>query len=683
MVRPFRRVQHCDGTVGHDAVSIQLLDIVLYSTRGERRVLSFRPGALNIVTGDSKTGKSALIDIVDYCLGSSTCAVPEGEIRNTVAWYAIRLTDGSGQHFVARRAPDLGRATTSDAYYSLGSTVPIPEATDLAATDNIGSVIDRLTSVVGIASNLHEPPEGQTREPVTAKLRHALAFVFQPQNEISQRAFLFHQQSDHWVAQSIKDTLPYFLGAVEDDHVAAKAKLKDLRRRLREQERALARAQAVAGEGVGAAGALLAEARDVGILPPEASPQSWTDAVEVLRRAASASSVEQLARAEQSPGQAELERLNEDFRRLRHRLQRETDDLGAMKLLLADENGFSGEVQQQVSRLASLHLLAPHGEARCPLCDQAIGERVPASEELSAELRRASGQLERVVRHTPGLEALVVEQEAKISKTKRLLQENRSAREAVRRIDETLATTHDAATLRAHTLGRISLFLETLPQVEDSSQFKVEIARLQREIERIARELSDEAVQERLDSILSVISRSLTVWATRLELEHQGNPFRLDLRRLQLVADTDSGAIPMDRMGSGANWVGCHLMAHLALHSWFVRKARPVPRFLFLDQPSQVYFPAERDIEGAIDAKADEDRLAVLRMFELMRDVVAELNPGLQIIVTEHADFKEDWYQRAVVERWRNGAALIPLAWSSRSDSSPEGERIGDTGHRY
>ncbi len=86
-------------------MSIQILDIVLYSTQGDRRVLSLRPGEMNIITGDSKTGKSALISIVDYCLGSSKCAVPEGVIRNNVAWYGIRLTDGTSQHFVARRSP--------------------------------------------------------------------------------------------------------------------------------------------------------------------------------------------------------------------------------------------------------------------------------------------------------------------------------------------------------------------------------------------------------------------------------------------------------------------------------------------------------------------------------------------------------------------------------------------------
>lgn len=44
-------------------MSIQILDIVLYSTQGARRVLSLRPGEMNIITGDSKTGKSALISM--------------------------------------------------------------------------------------------------------------------------------------------------------------------------------------------------------------------------------------------------------------------------------------------------------------------------------------------------------------------------------------------------------------------------------------------------------------------------------------------------------------------------------------------------------------------------------------------------------------------------------------------
>jgi hypothetical protein len=217
---------------------------------GQRRLLSFNPGKINLITGDSKTGKSALISVVDYCLGSSSCTVPEGVIRNNVSWYALRITDGSSEHFIARRAPTRGKTTTSDAYYSVGLTVTIPTTDELSVTTNIDTIVELLKGIVGIDLNIHEPPQGQTRAPLTTTLRHALAFVFQAQNEISQPGFLFHGQSDNWTAQAIKDTLPYFLGAVDDDYVAKKVKLKELRRCLREHEQKLARFEAVVNNGI-------------------------------------------------------------------------------------------------------------------------------------------------------------------------------------------------------------------------------------------------------------------------------------------------------------------------------------------------------------------------------------------------------------------------------------------------
>jgi hypothetical protein len=643
-------------------LSIQILDIVLYSLQGERRLLSFRPGEMNIITGDSKTGKSALISIVDYCLGSSSCTVPAGVIRNSVRWYALRITDGSAEHFIARRAPDSGRTTNSGTYYTVGSTLNIPTADEISATTNIDTVVERLKSVVGINLNVHEPPEGQTRDPLTTTLRHALAFVFQPQNEISQPGFLFHSQSDNWVAQAIKDTLPYFLGAVDDNFVAGKARLRELRRSLRERERTFARLEALTSGGLSEAAALLAEGRDAGLLFQDVAPESWDTAVEALRMAANASPEEQLIRYEESSDQAELLRLNDERAALRHQLTRHQDELEAMRTLLSDENGFARETHEQVSRLTSLRLFANSEEPSCPLCDQPT-TNLPSSRILEEEMQRASEQLSRVTRHTPGLEALIIEQEQRINETKRLLQENRTALNALQRVDVRLTQLRDSAARRAYVLGRISLFLETLPQVADNSELRAEISRLQREIEQLETDLSDENIQERLDSILSFISRDLTAWAARLELEHHGNPFRLDLRYLQIIADTNRGPIRMDNMGSGANWVGCHLIAHLALHSWFVQHSRPIPHFLFLDQPSQVYYPAEQNIESSLIDLEDEDRAAVIRMFELVRDVVNELRPNFQVIITEHADIAEDWYQDAVVERWRNGNALIPAEW--------------------
>ncbi|WP_142211873.1 hypothetical protein [Streptomyces sp. SLBN-118] len=92
---------------------MQLLSVILYSTTGARRVLEFTPGALNVVTGESKTGKSALLDIVEYCLGRDTMQMPVGPITSTVSWYAALFDLDGGRAFVARPAPCQARRRRS------------------------------------------------------------------------------------------------------------------------------------------------------------------------------------------------------------------------------------------------------------------------------------------------------------------------------------------------------------------------------------------------------------------------------------------------------------------------------------------------------------------------------------------------------------------------------------------
>jgi hypothetical protein len=95
------------------------------------------------------------------------------------------------------------------------------------------------------------------------------------------------------------------------------------------------------------------------------------------------------------------------------------------------------------------------------------------------------------------------------------------------------------------------------------------------------------------------------------------------------------------------------------------QKGRPVPRFLFLDQPTQVYYPPERDVEGRLDVLDDEDSTAVRRMFALLFQVVEELAPQFQVIFTDHADIDDERFQAAIVERWRRGPKLIPHSWAN------------------
>ena len=50
---------------------MQLLSLAVYNAVGQRRDIRFIPGQLNVVTGTSATGKSALLDMVEYCLAET------------------------------------------------------------------------------------------------------------------------------------------------------------------------------------------------------------------------------------------------------------------------------------------------------------------------------------------------------------------------------------------------------------------------------------------------------------------------------------------------------------------------------------------------------------------------------------------------------------------------------------
>ena len=68
---------------------MKIRSIHIYSHDGQRRDLQFKVDGLNVITGRSSTGKSALSEIIEYCMGRSSFNVPEGVIRDKVAWFAV------------------------------------------------------------------------------------------------------------------------------------------------------------------------------------------------------------------------------------------------------------------------------------------------------------------------------------------------------------------------------------------------------------------------------------------------------------------------------------------------------------------------------------------------------------------------------------------------------------------
>jgi hypothetical protein len=220
----------------------------------------------------------------------------------------------------------------------------------------------------------------------------------------------------------------------------------------------------------------------------------------------------------------------------------------------------------------------------------------------------------------------------------------------------------------ARVVGRISLFLENLVPNDELGRLESEERRLKAVTAGLEEQLGGDESGERLASTLNNISMHMSGYIRDLGGEFGEYPARLDLYNLTVVIDRPGRPIYMSRTGGGENHLAYHLAALLALHRFATNNDQPIPRFLMIDQPTQVYFPSETayaETGGSIEkTEEDADLEAVRRLFELLVRFSASDAPGFQLIVTEHANLRDDWFQDSLVEQpWTKPPALVPGDW--------------------
>jgi Protein of unknown function (DUF3732) len=642
-------------------MTLQLRAIAIYSNDGQRRDVTFHLGKLNVVTGGSKTGKSALLDILDYCWGRNECTIPRGEIRRSVSWFAILLDhDGEGV-LIARKNPQGSAKVSDEIHFERGVEALPPDWSGLAKNCTADGLRLRLSNLLGISENLYRPEAGSTRPALEASSRHAILFCLQFQYEIANPRLLFHRQSDEHVPAAIKDSLAYFMGAMDDDHFIKLKRYEDARLRLRRLEREWAEARALTDEQTGTGRALMAEARRHSLVPLGAAPDGIQEIRALLTTVAEGNSAPTAALDDPA---ADLTELEERRRNVRGQLQDVREEIGDLQRLQRESTAFEKEAGEQRARLAAIGLVSGDATAhdQCPLCDSHLSTPVPSVDDLEHSLRALEAQLLTVQRDSPRLQGRLQDlegQRGRFEEELRTIQRDIGQRIAE---NERLRAEQTQFMEQARVRGRIGYYLEKVEIVTADEGLRLAVARTRAEVDELGKAIDQEALEERVMTALGVVARELTRYAGILGLEHGENPLRLDRKNLTVVADTIEGPLPLTQIGSGENWVGYHLAAHMALHKLFRARRRPVPAFLMIDQPSQAHYPPDSDV-GAVTGMEGEDHQAVARLYRTLYDFVGELNAGMQVIVTDHVELLQPWFRESIRERWRDGIKFVPMDW--------------------
>lgn len=634
---------------------MQIRRIVLFSHDGRRRSIKLRLGSLNIVTGDAMTGKSALLDIIEYCLGRSTFNAPAGPISERISWFGVLVQFEGRRVWIGRPAPSRGKATSQEAMLEVGTSTRVPLAKRLVVNSNVWEVRSLLNSLLGVQRFVVPGSFGAFGKDYSASVAHALLLSLQKQSEIANQEYLFHRQSEVEMAEALRNTLPYFLGAVPLDYAAKRGELTSVRREIRSLGSDLRSAEERSTRFDRELGSVFEEAVLLGMLRPDA-PLGREEITRLLREFRSEMGVTaQVNRADTN--QLERRELRRRRAELQAALVRLDDEAFALRQVTEAEEGFRGVVEEQTRRLQAAGVLPNRvaNENECPVCFSELrGDRIHVSELLELQHRLLSD--------LPGLEVISTRNSDEQAQLEETIRTTRARLASLDDAEQAL-TRSRAIGDSSFALGRLSARIDQLvesPDIEVATLISRRDALL-RQASALEEEVGEEAVADRLSSISNLLSSFMLTYRDDLQLEHSG-PLRLDLKKLTVVVDSASGLVPLRRVGSGGNWIGYHLLSHLALHKIFMEAERPTPRFLFLDQPSQAYFP----VDSSLSDVSSSDQEAVRRMFKVLNDFAQGSKGSFQLIVCDHAELAEGWFQRAVVERWRDGEKLVPADWPDR-----------------
>ncbi len=653
----------------------QLKKVVLWPRKPglEPRVLNFLSAAVNVISGASKTGKSAIIPIVDYCLCSSECKIPVDVIRNTCGWFGIVIQTADGEKLLARREPG-DQQSTGDMFFAEDRTeVEIPFEIDAknATADRLRKYLDELSGLSNLDFDLADTQSGFRGRPSFGDMK---AFCFQPQNIVANPDVLFFKADTYEHREKLKTVFPYVLGAVTPAILAAQHEERLLKRELQKRARDLAVLQQASTRWQAQVRSWAMEARDLGLTEQVSDDASSEALITLLRELPE-------VRGTTSPTSEGINDVIQEVISLRAEesdvagrlsaLRRRLEEMSKLRESLA---AFQAALETQRDRLSISSWLQSlvSEETGCPLCHSSVASGGTELDELCRSLAGVERDAN-LMHQTPA---------SFDRELLRVKEEIQNATESLRGVRLRLASAEErtaAARTNRYQAGLIDRFLGRVEQAltaydasASDSELAAEVDELRSRLHAVQRRFSQSSIDRNIENAITRLTTLVAGILPNLDAERPRDPVVLSIKDLTVQVLGGNRRDYLWEIGSGANWLSYHVAVLVALHEFFLGLDHSaVPGLLVLDQPSQVYFPRRltpvRDdaTEESDPTFSDEDVEAVRMVFEALDAAIESSREQLQFLVLDHAG--EDVWRGLpnvhCVEEWRDGRALIPEDW--------------------
>ena len=635
--------------------------IIIFNENDEKRLVPLKQG-VNIITGESKTGKSALVEIIDYCLCSTRCTIPKGKITDFSYLYVLVMGIGDNTYIIARynwdnggkmyfskEEKDFDYKVLSLGYFSEKPTLPYKDAQY------------EIECALGLfVTNMATDADQQGKK---ASLRNMVSYLFQHQNLMASKFALFYRFSDYYKRKDIIDQFPVFAGMISQEYYSDLIQLNTLKAQLKQKykkQKANEKSTAYIKENLSH---LLTDY--FALLEKDFDDK--ISAQKMLKMASNLPEFDDTQLFGESKIAERYSVLNEKLEELRNE-EREI----LLKIKNIDNASKTGnEFTEMLMDLKQQTTVAEieATEYICPLCGHDCQEIAKNDSQLIEATEWLDNELKITEKYTADFSEDVRKLKDEHSKIDAKIKE---VWKQIKMVEQKFISSKALVSKREkvnYAKARIALYAE----MSDSGIFETvdeDIAELKEKIQQLEEKIQGFDVDTKKAKAQAFLSENMNRLSLSLDFEDEYRPINLNFGLLDETFDiyqyqNNREKIHLYEMGSGANWVSCHIALFLSFLRYFAKQDNsPMPLFMFFDQPSQVYFP-----QG--DSKDDEitqaDLMAVNKMYKTIFDEINSIgeDTGIlpQIIIVDHVDGNnlecEKEFEEYVRCNWRNGQALI------------------------
>jgi hypothetical protein len=653
-------------------MNLRIKSIILWpkNTANSIRTINFEVEKVNVITGGSEKGKSAIIAIIDYCLGSGTCKIPTRIIRDKSLWFGVHFLLGESELLLARKEPGQEHVS-NEMFMKEGKNLDITE--NIVSNCNVDDVKGRLDNIAKLSDlslNGNEDIRGFNSRP---SFRDLTSFLFQPQYIIANQSTLFYRADSFAHREKLKNIFPYIFKAVNNEYLELQDELRDIERKLSQLYREQERQAKYVTKWLGQLRGYYLQAKEFGLLKNEPYPdETWknndylvplrsiqTEAENNIIPIPEIDSITKTSNRLSELTNSEIE-IAYQINQLKHRQE-------LIKRIMESNKIYRNNLLNQDNRLGVtswFNDLLKKEEDKCPFC----GSHSSAAKEYVSNLIQTKNEIvEKRFKLNDNYSVLSGEYKKVSTELDELIGKLNNIRSEI----ETLKSESKEDNSRLHTLNSIYQFAGKL-QAEISSYDAIntdddiveQIKTLTARKTEIEGKINPGVIRTRMERAKRKIAEGIKFYADIFKAENRNEVIEFNERDLTINFIPKSGRREaLYEIGSGHNYMAYHLATLLSLHEFFLENEfHPVPNFLVLDQPTQVYFPESSDDENADDM----DR--VKRIFEALQKAAERTKNKLQIIVLEHVGAGAWAGNKDIVKlkRWRNeesDSALIPADW--------------------